>query len=98
MTENIEKTEKAELFHPKTEKKIILQLLRKLGIQYKSGNEVQGLESGMKTQDHTSVKLTIIDFKDEWENRVLLFELCAILNPLGKEENKKVCTYDPRGH
>ena len=41
MTENIEKTEKAELFHPKTEKKIILQLLRKLGIQYKSGNKVQ---------------------------------------------------------
>ena len=49
MTKNIEKTEKAELFHPKTEKKIILQLLRKLGIQYKSGNKVQSLESGMKT-------------------------------------------------
>ena len=73
-------------------------MLRKLGIQYKSGNKVQGPESWMKTQDHTSVKLTIIDFKDEWENGVLLFELCAILNPLGKEENKKVCTYDRRGH
>ena len=98
MTENIEETEKAELFHLKTEKKIILQLLRKLGIQYQSGNKVQGPESGMKTQDPTSVKLTIIYFKDEWENDVLLLELCAILNPLGKEQNKKVCTYDPRGH
>ena len=67
MTENIEKTEKAELFHPKTENKIILQWLRKLEIQYKSGNKIQGPESGMKTQDSTSVKLTIIDFKDEWE-------------------------------
>ena len=98
MTKNIEKTEKAELFHPKKEKKIILQLLRKLGIQYKSGNKVQGPESGMKTQDRTSLKLTIIDFKDEWENDVLLLELCAILNQLGKEGNKEVCTYDPRGH
>ena len=40
------------------------------------------------------MKLTIIDFKDEWENGVLLFELCAILNPLGKEQNKKVCTIE----
>ena len=52
----------------------------------------------MKTQDSTSVKLTIIDFKDEWENGVLLCELCAILNPLGREQNKRVCTYDRRGH
>ena len=73
-------------------------MLRKFGIQYQSGNEVQGPESGMKTQDSTSVKLTIIDFKDEWENGVLLCELCAILNPLGKEENKKVCTYDRKGY
>ena len=69
-------------------------MLRKLGIQYQSGNKVQGPESGMKTQDPTSVMLTIIDFKDEWENRALLWELCAILNPLGKEQNKKVCTIE----
>ena len=42
--------------------------------------------------------MKIIDFKDEWENGVLLCELCARLNPLEKEENKKVCTYDRRGH
>ena len=75
MTKNIQKTEKAELFHLKTEKKIILQWLRKLEIQYQSGNKVQGPESGRKTQDPKSVKLTIIDFKDEWENDVLLLEL-----------------------
>ena len=98
MTKNIETTERAELFHPKTEKNIILQWLQKLGIQNKSGNKVQGPESGMKTQDPTAVKLKTIDFKDEWENGVLLCELCARLNPLEKEENKKVCTYDRRGH
>ena len=102
MNDNIENTEKTMIFHPRTEKKIILQWLRKLGIHTmttnKSGIKVQGQESGMKVQDPASMKLLTLDLKDEWENGVMLCELCALLNPLGKEENKKVCTYDRRGH
>ena len=44
------------------------------------------------------VESVVQDLTNEWHNGVLLCELCAVLRPLQKEENKRVVTYDRRGH
>jgi hypothetical protein len=44
------------------------------------------------------VESMVPDLRNEWQNGVLLCELCAVLRPLQKDENKRVVTYDRRGH
>jgi hypothetical protein len=44
------------------------------------------------------VESVVQDLSNEWHNGVLLCELCAVLRPLQKDENKRVVTYDRRGH
>jgi hypothetical protein len=66
----------------------IIKWLIKLGVQSANRCNPQGIHRSGNVGDH------ILDLSNEFHNGVLLCELCAMLRPLHREENKGADQYD----
>ena len=84
-------------------KQIIITWLSNIGVRAANNGtpptkfKIQGLTPGFLRGRNLSEPF-VLDVRNEWHNGVLLCELCAVLRPLVKDENKRVHTYNRMGH